>query len=132
MPVNAAVVVQNIEQRVAAFQIVSHQRVTPQFKRLAVFTQHVQTGGVVNLRVHQKNGADGGVSQRARRLQCRKASNLLQDVGGGIEQDPILGVAADGNGRLSACDEAWIALTPGIAIRTVAVPLRKSAAGRRA
>ena len=81
VPVDAAVVAQHVEQRVATHQVVAHQRVAPQFVWLAVFAQHVQAGGVVNLCIHQKHGADGGVAQGACRLQRGEAANLLEDVG---------------------------------------------------
>ena len=84
------------------------------------------------MRVHQKDGANGGVAQGAVRLQRRETSNLLQDVGRRIEQHPVLPVGACGDGRLGASRELGVAAANPAAIGAVAVPLRKATASGRA
>ena len=87
---------------------------------------------LVDLRVHQEDGADGGVTQGSRGLQCREASDLLQDVGRRVEQKPVLVIGADRDGGLRAWLETRVALAAGMAIGAVAVPLGKSPACSRA
>jgi hypothetical protein len=131
VPVDAAVVRQHLEERVAAAQVLTHQGMAPEFVRLPVFAQHIQAGGVVDLRVHQKDRADGGVAKAARRLQRWKTPDLLEDVGRGVEKHPVAVVTADRDGRLGARPKAFASPSPRVAVGAIAVPLGESTAGRR-
>ena len=128
-PVDAAVVAEHAEHRVAHRQVLAHAGGAPHRPWLAVLAQHVEAGGVVDLSVDQHDRGDAGVTQRARRLQRGKAADLLQHVGRGIEQHPVLVVAAGGNRRLGAGLGADASLAQAVAVGAVAVPLRETTTG---
>ena len=98
VPVDAAIVLQDFEQRIAAHQVVTHQCMAPQLQWLAVLAQHVEASAVVDLGVDQKHSLDGGVAQGTGRLQGGERFDLLQDVGRGVEQHPGFLVGSDGDG----------------------------------
>lgn len=65
-------------------------------------------------------------------MQRWETADLLQDIGRGVEEHPTLTIGADGDGRLGACLEAWVANAHTVAVGAVAVPLRKATASGRA
>jgi hypothetical protein len=68
------------EDRIAGGEVLAHGLRAPDLQRFAVFPQHEETGGVIDLRIHQHDGADAGVAELTRRLQRREVADLLQDV----------------------------------------------------
>ena len=99
VPVDAAVMLEQLEQRVALRQVLLHRRRAPDRQPRTMFAQHIKAGGVVDLRIDQQDGCDAGVAQRAARLQRGKTADLLEDIGRCIEQRPRRIVAsADRNG----------------------------------
>jgi hypothetical protein len=103
-----------------------------QGQTLAVLTQHEQTGGVVNLRVHQHHSRNAGVTQGAGRLQAGKGFDLLQDIRGSVHQQPVCAVGADGDRRLGAGAVMGAASAHCAALGAVAIPLWESTASGRA
>ena len=90
-----------------------------------------QAGDVIDLRVHQQHRGDAAVAQRPRRLKLGVVADLGQDVGRGIDQQPVAAVGRDRDRRLGARCGADAATAQPVALRAVAVPLRKAAPGRR-
>jgi len=132
VPLHPAIVAQQVEYRIAVREVFAHQGMAPYLQGLAVLAQHIQAGSVVDLRVYQKDGADGSVAQRAPWLQRRKCAQLLQDVRRCVEQQPICVVATHHNRRLRARAVIWAAAAYGRAVKAVAIPLRKAATGSSA
>ena len=128
-PVDSTVMAEHAEHRVAHRQVLAHAGGAPHRPRLAMLAQHVEAGGVVDLGIDQHDRRDAGVAQRARRLQRREAPDLLQHVGGGVEQHPVLVVATGGNRRLGTGLGADASLAQAVAVGAVAVPLRKATTG---
>jgi len=92
VPVDTAVVFQNIEQGVTGGQIFFDQGVTPQGQMALVFTQHQQPGCMVDLRIHEHDRRNACVAQRTCWLQLGQGFELLKNIGGRIHQKPILGI----------------------------------------
>ena len=129
VPVYAAIVFENVEQRIAGGQVLARHAGAVDFQRLA-FAQHEQSGGVVDLRIHQHDRADRGVADRPCRLQFRERLELREQVGRSVEQHPVDVVGADGDGGLGAGRGPDGALAYAVAHSAIAVPLRKASASR--
>ena len=98
-----------------------------QRQRRTAFAQHQQARHVIDLRIHQKHRADAAVAHGTRRLQFREGTDLAQDVGGSVDQNPVGAVFTDGDRRLGASCRHDAAGAQAGAIEAVAVPLRESA-----
>ena len=81
MALDAAVVLQDAENRVAARQVGARGVGAPEGQRPRRFAQHEEPGGVIDLRIDQHDGGDGAVAPRARLLQIGIVTQLLLDVG---------------------------------------------------
>jgi hypothetical protein len=103
-----------------------------QGQALTVLSQHQQTGGVVNLRVHQHDSGDACIAQGPSGLQTRKGLDLLQYIGGRIHQQPVCAVGADGDGRLCTGEMVRAASAHCAALGAVAIPLWETTASGRA
>src|SRR3954471_17139939 len=69
------------------------------------------------------------MAQRAcLRMQLRPGIQLLAEVGGGVDQEPVLAVAAEGDRGLGSL-ELLAVFTGRPAALAAAIPLRHSAAG---
>jgi hypothetical protein len=132
LAVDAAVVAQHLEHRVAGRQVFVDRVGAPQRQRPAALAQHEQAGGVVDLAVHQHHAGDRGVAEGAAGLQRGVRADLLEDVGRGVEQHAVgARVTLHEDRRLSARPGAHRAGTNARAVAAVAVPLRETAAGGR-
>ena len=100
-------------------------------KRLAL-TQAEQAGDMVDIGIGQHHGADRRRTQRriGARLQFRRLGDLLQYVGGGVEENPIASVGRSREARLRAPVHASDPVAGRAAQPVVAIPLRKTAARR--
>jgi len=125
-PQDAAIVSENSEQRIVSREVVAHLLGTVQSKRRAL-AQHQETGRVVDLAVGKHHPDDARVAQRACGLQVGKRPHLCQDVGRSIDQNPVHVVARDGDGRLGPRPRPYAAVPNAVAVRAIAVPLRKAA-----
>jgi hypothetical protein len=103
-----------------------------QGQALTVLSQHQQTGGVVNLRVHQHDSGNACIAQGPSGLQTRKGLDLLQYIGGRIHQQPIYAVGTNGDGRLCTGEMVRAASAHCAALGAVAIPLWESTASGRA
>src|SRR5208282_4964744 len=65
------------------------------------------------------------------RTQLRIHGDLLTQIRRGAEQDPVGAIRADREGGLGSRGKSGRAHANGAAIRTVAIPLRETAAGAR-
>src|SRR4051794_8680795 len=81
VPVDSAIVAEDIEQRIAGGHILLNHIRAPDLQRLLPFAQHQQASGVVDLPVHERNRFDTGISDRASWLQRGKCLQLREDVG---------------------------------------------------
>src|SRR5262249_5090151 len=68
----------------------------------------------------------------AARMQHLRLSDLLGKVRGGVDQEPVLAVDADGKTRLGARPHARVARPCQTACRAATIPLRKASSRRRA
>lgn len=128
MPIDTAIVLEHLEQRVTRAEVFTHQGMAPQGEFLSVLAQHQQTGGVVDLRIHQQHRGNTCVAQGSRRLQRMEGLDLLQHIGRGVDQQPIGLVGSDCNGRLGACHVVRATRPHCTALRAIAIPLREPAA----
>ena len=88
LPVDAAIVVENVEYGVAGGEVLAHAIGRVHAQRLA-FAQHEQARRMIDLTVDQDNADDRGVAQRTPGLQTRETAQLNEDVGRRVEQDPV-------------------------------------------
>lgn len=129
--VKAAVVRQHACQRERRAEILQHRRGGVDRQRLPVLAQHQEAGDVIDLRIHQHHPGNACVARLTRRLQRRRVAQLVEDVGGGVDQHPVLCVVAQGDRRLRARRGAQCAVAYAIAIAAIAVPLGKATACSR-
>ncbi len=85
--------------------------------------QDGQPGDVVGFRVGQEHAPYGGVPRPRSGRESRGGGQLRTDVGRGVEQPPVAGVAAQGDGLLGP--RGQISVAGGRAERARAVPLWK-------
>ena len=78
---------------------------------------------MIDLGVDQQHCGDAAVADLPRRLQAGGFSHLLQNLGGGVDQQPVLAVGSACHRRLRACLSLDRAAAPTVAIGAVAVPL---------
>ena len=90
------VVREDARQREAILDIRKHLFGGQQRQRPHMFAQHQQARDMINLRIHQQDGSDAGVSPGACRLQCGCLTNLREDVRRGVDQQPVLTIRTDG------------------------------------
>ena len=129
-PVHTAKIAQHAEHGIAAGEIGEGAVGAPDGPRAHRFTQHIESGGMVDLAVDEDDGGDGAVAYRAARLQIGIRPQLRQDVGRCIHQRP--GVApGDGDGRLGTGTGPQSARTIPLAVWAIAIPLWKAAPGGR-
>jgi hypothetical protein len=79
--VNPAVVFQQVQDGVAAGQVFIHRVGAPDGPRAALLAQHVEAGGVIDLRIHQHHRFDAATAQPAGRPGAGEGLKLLEDVG---------------------------------------------------
>ena len=127
MPFDAAIVLQHAKQWITPGEVLVHHSGAVDLQRAGVLAQHHETRRMIDLGIDEDDGADRGVANRAPRLQIGEGAELRPDVGGGIEQHPVLAVP-DRDRRLGAglCRDR--ALAQAGAVAAVAVPLREAAA----
>ncbi len=130
LPVDAAIVAENMEHRVAGGEVLAHAIGRVHAQRLSL-AQHEQARRVVDLAVDQDDAHDRGIAQRARRLQGRETAQLHQDVGRSVEQDPVAAVAAQRKRGLRARASGDPPVAKAVTVAAVAVPLREPAARGR-
>jgi hypothetical protein len=128
VPVHGAVVLQDVEQRIAGRQVLVDHVGAVDLKRRP-FPQHQQTGRVIDLRVHQYHRTHRGITDGPGGLQAGEAAELGQEIGGRIEQRPIEVVSGNRDGGLGSCLCADRSLAQAVAVGAVAVPLWEAAAG---
>ena len=104
-----------------------HHVGTPHIVR-ATFSQAQQASGVIDLAVHQNDGADTGITQSTSRLHGGKTLHLRTDVGRGVAQHPVDAVIGDGNRRLGTCLGVQRAIAKTRAVDAVTVPLGETTA----
>ena len=129
--VDGAIMLQHFENRKAGAEILFHHVATINIQRFA-FSEHQQTGGVVDLTVDQHDRFDAGIAYALPGLNGGKGFELFQDVGRSIEQQPVPLVGTDRDRGLGAGSAVHLMAPDSMAIMAVAVPLRKAAAGGRA
>src|SRR6185437_12303810 len=131
---DTAVVGQHLDDRIAPRQVGVHGVGAPEVPWAGRFTQHVETGRVVHLPIHEHDGPDGGVAWGARRLKILVGAHLGEYVRRGVDQRPGLPrlAGSHGDGRLCSAARAQRSPAQPGAVAAVAVPLRIAAAGRRA
>jgi hypothetical protein len=95
-------------------------------------TQAQQAGDLVDLTAGQHYGLDRTAAQIAAGVQCRGGADLRAEIGGCVEQRPGLAVGRHCEPALGARFHPRIAGPRQGADRTIAIPLRISAARRRA
>lgn len=86
---------------------------------------------MVDLRIHQHDADDAGIAQGPSRLQRRLGADLAQDIGRGVEQNPVDAIGADRDRGLGTRQGPHAAIAHTGAIAAVAVPLREAATGCR-
>jgi hypothetical protein len=88
---------------------------------------------MVNIGIGEHDGADRRRAQWRvrRRLQFGRLRDLLADVGGSVEENPANAIGRGGEARLRPLAYAGISGAGGTAQPEIAVPLGKTAAGRR-
>src|SRR5271170_2470112 len=91
-----------------------------------------QTRHGVNVSASQEYAGDGRASRPLRRSKLRRGKNLRAQVGRSVQQKPFFGVYGKGELRLGARVSAKRSRAQGKAVGTRAVPLGKTAPGRRA
>jgi hypothetical protein len=123
-------VLEHVQQRQARGEVFEHARRGVEIDA-GTFAQSQQTGDVIDLRVHQHHGLDGGVAQSVARAQLRMGADLQADVGRRIEQHPRVAVRRNRDGALCPSLRAQFAQALTSAQTAVAVPLREAAAGAR-
>ena len=122
-----AVVAEDVEQRIAGREVLVDHVGAPDLERLAL-AQHQQAGGVVDLPVHQHDGADAGVADAAAGLQRGKALICASTSGEALnstQSTPLLETAIEDCVRGMRANAA---LAHAVAIAAIAVPLRETAA----
>lgn len=84
---------------------------------------------MVEIGVGQEHAGDGGIARRGgTRLKFRKRVDLRSEIGRRVDQEPLAGFDAEGDGGLGAGRNA---AQPGITtIPAGAIPLREAAASR--
>src|SRR5690606_30864396 len=129
MAVDAAVpMLQNFEDGKAGSEILIHG-IAAVHLMWTTFSQHQQACGVVDLAVHEDDGCNAGVANGARGLQRGEGGKLGKNVRRCIEKYPVHAIGADCYGRLGPGSGFDGAFAQAVAIGTVAIPLRKTAAG---
>jgi len=125
-------VAQHAQYRIAARQVGMGAVGTPDRPGAGRFPQHVKSRGVVDLTVHQHDGAERRVSKRPVRLQLRGSQELRADIRRGVHQHPAGRIqAGDGDRGLSARRRLQGSGSMPGAVGAIAVPLRKTAPGGR-
>jgi hypothetical protein len=94
--------------------------------------QAQEPGDVVDVGARDDDGADRGIAQRTAGPKGRIVTDLLRQVGRGVEERPGAVIAGDGDARLGARRDARVAVPGERADGTAAIPLREAAAGRGA
>ena len=88
-----------------------------------------QAGHRVHFAVGQDHACDRRMAQRTcLRMQLRRGIQLLAEVGGGVDQKPVLAVASEGDRGLGPL-QLLAVFTGRPAALAAAIPLRHSAAG---
>jgi hypothetical protein len=128
MTFDAAVMVEQRNQRQTRGEIGEHRCAGIQRQGRSAFTQHQQTGDVIDLRVNQHDRGNATVTNRAGGLQFRIRAQLCEQIRRGIDQNPVDTVLAHRNRRLGARQHVASLVTGPVTVHTVAVPLRQSAA----
>ena len=132
-PLDAAVVGEHAEDRIAARQVGVRGVGAPDRPGPGRLAQHVETGGVVDLAVHQHDAARWRVS-RAARAGCSSGwrRSWARMSGEALTSAQSCGVAAaHGDRGLGSRPRAQRAAAHAGAVAAVAVPLGKAAAGGR-
>ena len=129
VPMNSAVMLKDIEHRISGREsFPSHVGAINLQRR--PFSQHEQPGRVIDLSINQDHCAYCGIAQGSPRLQLGKCAELGKYIGGSVEQNPVGVVPGDGYRGLSSCPCANHPSPETITVRTITIPLRKTAAGR--
>ena len=132
LPLDAAVMPEHREDRIAAREIRVGVVRAPDRQWTRGLAQHEQTGRVIDLPIDQHDAGNAGVARRARRLQHRIRLQLRQDIGRGVDERPLALVATThGNRGLGSSLSPQGAVTDARTVTAVAIPLRKAAAGGR-
>lgn len=98
-------------------------------KRLFLLPHENQTEGMIDICICEENAGDRTVARRdSAGLQFRRALDLPRQIGRGVDQEPAIIVAGDGNARLRLRRDFSGARVA--AVRAVTIPLRKAATGR--
>jgi tetratricopeptide (TPR) repeat protein len=92
--------------------------------------QMQQARGLIDFAAGQHDGRDRRAARVAARMQCRRRLQLGAQIGRGIEQHPVLAVSRNGEARLGAWLDAFVAGPGEAANRTSAIPLRKASTRR--
>ena len=130
MPIDAAEVTEQTQNREAFREIGAHQLGRVQRQPLA-FAQQQQTGGVIDLPVSQHHRGDAGASE-LRRLQLRCAADLRENIRRSVADDPPLPIATHRDRGLAAGPSMQSTCPQSRAVAAVTIPLREAAARRRA
>jgi len=98
VPVDAAIVLEDGEDRVAARQVCAGSVRAPYRQRTGGFAQHEKTGRVIDLPIDQHDGAHGTVARRTCRLQVGIRGELPEDIGRRIDEYPgVFRIATHGD-----------------------------------
>ncbi len=131
MAVHAAEVREDARDGKTVGQVREHLGRGQQGQRRLALAQHQEAGDVVDLRVDQQHGGDAAVADGAGRLQLGVVADLGQDVGRGVDQQPVAAVGTDRDGRLRARTRLERAAAKAVTVGAVAVPLREAPTGGR-
>ena len=87
--IDAAVVLQHIEERETGGEILANHFGAIDLKRYGGLPQHQQTGGVIDLAVDQNDRFDSCIADTLSRMGLRKVLKLIANVWRRIEEDPV-------------------------------------------
>src|SRR2546430_2603325 len=100
-------------------------------RQRVVLAKREQAEAVIEVSVREDDGGDGGMP-RLLRMERRKALDLLPDLRRGIEEHPVLAVAADGDAFLGSGNRLQGAGSDAPTVGAAAVPLGKPSTCSRA
>ena len=94
--------------------------------------QGQKPGEMINIGIGDEYRPDWRLPLRAARVQAGRRNDLLAEIRRSVEKQPALTIGADGERGLAARLNAFIPAPGQCADRAQTIPLRKSAARRRA
>jgi hypothetical protein len=87
---------------------------------------------LIDLGAREHHRFDWASARSAARVQHLRLPNLLWQIWGGVDQEPVLAVGADGKACLGARPHARVARPCQTACGAATIPLRKASSRRRA